>query len=538
MSTELIKAISGLWPLALIIFLIICVVIFNKQIAYLLNRLAKIHFRKGDTEFTIERQDEKKATDNSQPKGLLEEGDQPNISNLPPITEENELAYLNTISKEDLPFELLSAFFENNLDKAEEIFNKIQSIEKDQIKRFQNEAHYLYRRFSKGDTEALAKLKNLEGETKPYPAANSTTLYYIGMCYESVSQFESAISIFTQSASLAQEEPIKADRLVEIANSYYSFGKKENAYNVLEEGIQLLSNPEALTRLYLNLADLYKKDEYKKMRAIALCKALDFQPNSTSIMFNTAYSYAESGFRDLSLYLYKTLINFSPDHKEGLNNLGVVYDELQMPIHSIKAYKKSWEQKETLAAANLAYRYLNAGFFDEAKNILSEVKKETDIHPNVANAISDLSKREEGEDKNEQEYLDRAIKQQQFLSKFAENYFKKVSVDVEIDGSWIIDDKNTEILQTGFQVTGTWEEDGNKKRFSGTLKNLGAVLEFEKQGYNFINKEKSFAYYGQGYAYLSADLQKLFVMILKDKDKEFITFSRNNQNEVTVDVIN
>jgi hypothetical protein len=312
---------------------------------------------------------------------------------------------------------------------------------------------------------------------------------------------------------------------------------KDIAIDILEEGIQYSSNTEALNILYMSLADLFKRNDDKKMRAIALEKALEYQPNNSYTRFDTAYAYGEGDFNNLSFYHYKALIGFSPDHRSGLNNLGVVCSQFQMPIQSVNYYKKAWKQKETLASANLAYQYLNAGFLAEAKSILSEAKSETDIHPNVGSAISALSQNEESEGKNEQKIMEKAIEQQRFLVDFAKNYFTKVSSSIVMNDSWIIDEKIADLTQSGSQFIGTWGEDDNKKKISGMVKNTGAIIKFEKWAYNFSKMSKAFVDDGEGYAYLSPD-QKIFrVMIIRKGDHQFLTFSKQVPEE-KVDVLN
>ena len=531
MNNETISAIASLWPLALIIFLLIISILFKPQIAVFLNRFAKIQIRKGDTEVVIVQQENKEKEEIISPKGLLEESGNLNVSEKLPTSEKEEPVDINSLSQEELNRDMYFAFFENDMKKAEELFNRLQSIEEDQITRYRNESFYLYLRFSKGDTNALDKLHQLEDKTKSYPVANSSVYFYIGKCHKSVSQFESAISAFELSASLAQEESKKANCIAAISDCYFSLGKKDIAIDVLEDGIQHSSNKEALSTLYLSLAELFKRNDDKKLRAIALEKALEFQPNNSSTRFDTAYSYGDGDFKNLALYHYKTLIGFSPEHRAGLNNLGVAYSGLQMPIRSVKYYKRAWKQKETLAAANLAYQYLNAGFLDEAQNLLAEAKTETDIHPNIGSALSTMSKNEETEEKNEQKILEKAIEQQRFFLNFAKNYFTKISSPIEINGSWIVDEKISTFTQTGSQITGTWGEDDNRKKFSGALKNMGAVLKFEKWGYNLAKMSKSFVDDDEGYAYLSSDLQKLHVMIVRKSDYQFLTFSQYKQEE-------
>ena len=56
MDVEAIKAIGGLWPLALVLFFCIGLVIFRKQLQSLLDDLLHIEVKKGDTGFALNRQ--------------------------------------------------------------------------------------------------------------------------------------------------------------------------------------------------------------------------------------------------------------------------------------------------------------------------------------------------------------------------------------------------------------------------------------------------------------------------------------------------
>ena len=535
MNNETISAIASLWQLALIVFLTIVTILFRSQIAVLLNRFAKIQFRKGDTELVIVQQESRELVETSSTNVSLEESSKSENTDKPSLSETEKLTESSTLSQEELHREMFFAFFDNDIKKAEEIFNKLQSIEEDQIMRYRNEAYYLHLCFSKGDTEALEKLRKLEEATRSYPSANASAYYSIGKCHESVSQFEIALSAFEKAASVAQDETRKANSIIAISNCYFSLGKKDLAFDVLEKGIQELSNTEGLFTLYSFLAELFKKMDDKKMRAIALEKALEFQPNNPTARFNAAYSYGEGEFKHLTLYHYKTLIGFSPKHPAGLNNLGVAYKELQLPIQSIKYFKKSWKQKETLAAANLAYQYLYAGFTEEAQNIIAAAKIETNIHPNIGSALSAISKNEETETKTEQKIIENALEQQRFLLSFAKNYFSKVSTEVDVTGNWVTDEKISEFTQTNSLIVGTWGDGENRRKFSGNLKNLGVVLKFEKWGYDIKKMSRAFVDDDEGYAYFSSDLQTLHVMIIRKNEFQFTNFTRQKSKEIKLD---
>ena len=64
---------------------------------------------------------------------------------------------------------------------------------------------------------------------------------------------------------------------------------------------------------------------------------------------------------------YRTLLKFEPNNTGALNNIAILYGEGDMPINGVGSYKKAIQNGNALAAANLAYQYMDAGFADEAR---------------------------------------------------------------------------------------------------------------------------------------------------------------------------
>src|SRR6185369_1067483 len=113
-------------------------------------------------------------------------------------------------------------------------------------------------------------------------------------------------------------------------------------------------------------------------------KALEIKPENTSLRFDAAYAQSHTDLSQLALANYDTLIRQEPDNSMAINNLGVEVDRLNMPIRSASYFKDSAEKNNTLAMANLGYRYLNRGFAKEAEEILRNAQKLENVYPNVA----------------------------------------------------------------------------------------------------------------------------------------------------------
>ncbi len=71
MDVEMVKAIGNLWTLALVLFLMVRVVVFRKQLQILCERPTKIQFKRGETETSLVQEGKEVAV---KPKPLSEEG--------------------------------------------------------------------------------------------------------------------------------------------------------------------------------------------------------------------------------------------------------------------------------------------------------------------------------------------------------------------------------------------------------------------------------------------------------------------------------
>jgi tetratricopeptide (TPR) repeat protein len=280
---------------------------------------------------------------------------------------------------------------------------------------------------------------------------------------------------------------------------------------------------EALFTLYSGLASLYERADDSELRAIALEKAIEFKPNDTQLRFGAAWSYSQSDCNALSLMHYHTLLGFTPDNVTALNNMGVIYGELQMHTKRISSFKEAWEHGETLSAANLAYAYMNGGFVDEAMGILNKAKQGEDVHANVGSALAAVDQKKEAESKKETETLSAAHEQRQFLLSFAEAYFSSRSVTSHFEGAWRFSDS--------VEATATWSDDKVKINWERSDKKYSMTARVRSLGARITNYTRP-GYYpstlgDNGFAYLSDDGQQMEIMVLTDNKHDFLTLRRS-----------
>ncbi len=426
----------------------------------------------------------------------------------------NKVSEIEPSSSEDLLWEMLRNLSSGNAEQAEEMLKRLQESENDDTKKQEFEAIYLGYRYRYGDSTALEKLKRLARQSE-----TSIAHYWIGNSYEYVSNFDKAMEEYEISAQRSKGKD-RTYIIEALARCLFKAGKQSEAYARIMHEIGQTIAPLEQSRLYESLASLYELAKDPELRALALEKAIESRPGNTHLLFDAGYSYSNSGFRALALLHYKTLLKFDADNTGALNNIGVQYMDLQMPMCAVESYKKASKLSDTLASANLAYRYINAGFEEEAREILDKAKQEEEPHQNVWMAISTLRQSKEAEAELEKKWLDTAIEQQRFLLSFAEAYFATKPDCPSFDGGWFLPDgTETTIAQSGANIKASWVYEKNKHNLTGHINNRAAKITIHEEGL-FSKKER------HGYAYLSLDGEQLFIMISKDKEYSYIELRR------------
>ena len=512
MDPEMIKAIASLWLLALILLLAMGVVIFRGQLRNLLSRLTQFKVKRGETEVSVS-QEPKKAETN------LETPTEEQAATEKPSTETSDkIKKLEPKTSKEWLGEMIDAFYSRNIEQGEEAFKKVQESEADAVEKLKNEAIYLSLRYRHAnDSSALRKLQALAEQRKE---VSHYVHFWIGFCYEEAGEFDNAAKAYEISAQSKQKEKDRAHDIVSLARCLFRAGKQSQAYKAVMQEIGKATDAEAVSTLYEGLASLYELSQDLELRALALEKALESKPNDTKLHFAAAYSYSQKELNDLSLLHYKTSLTFNPDDAPSLNNIAVQYEQLLMPMHSVKFYKKASERNETLAMANLAYRFMNAGFREEASEILNKAKQQANLHPNVGSAISAIPEKEEAESEIEERSLNSARTQQRFLLSFAEAYFTEKPNCPTFNGLWC-NSIDLSITQSETRIEARWLDDEENK-FTGHVTNRAArVTSYKKNAFLSRYEEN-----GRGYVYLSPDGQQLFIMILKEDKHSFLTLNK------------
>jgi tetratricopeptide (TPR) repeat protein len=408
----------------------------------------------------------------------------------------------------------------NHLDALKERVGK----ESDRIR---YEAIYLYYSFRKGKTDALTALIDLVSKAEEFPEAKCKVLGHLGGCFLTSGLYEKALDAYMNAITLVKEEEQKASLLEDAAECLFKLDKRTDAFKIILMEIPNIKETQIIARLYEKLADLYYQDNQPDLKAFALEMALQHKPNDTKLLFKAGYAYSDTFSNDLGFLHYRNLLKFSPEDTDALNNIGVSYSRLNLPIRAVKHYNKAWSLKETLSAANLAKFFLDKGFIDEANNLLKLASKEENPDPEVMRVIGTLAEKEKQESEEEKKVLTLAHQQQRFLIEFGKACFNCSPQAHDFSGLWIMPD-NTEIdvTVTDNQIYGSSNAKYIKSKFEGSVYNHAAIIKYYKTDFSMTNdKDPKYKDDGKGYMFFSTD-NKLAIMKIIDMKCTFFSLAR------------
>jgi tetratricopeptide (TPR) repeat protein len=507
------------WPIALFLFLGFFVLVFKKSIGKMLER-GSVRVKKGDTEVEVKPEIEETKTRLEAVKS-----EEITASLLPPGSDNKAITAVEPKTADDLFFEMFNELQFGDVDAGKNAFEQLQAIEKDSVKKRRNEAYFHFFLFQRGDTSALSSLERLALQSDIAGIVHSL----LGQCHDTAGNHEKAVNEFELAANSSSDQVEHARFAVQAAKSLFKAGKHLEAPTRLMVEIGKASEAEVFAILYSGLADVYELAKDAELRALTLEKALEYRPNDVQLRFQAGYAYAEKTTYLLSLLHYKTLLKFSPDYTAAFNNMGVAYTHLDLPIFAVEAFKKSAEKGETLATSNLASKLIDAGFAEDASQMLEKAQLEKDANPRVNEALSTLAIRRKNETEKENSIVESAQAQQRFHLAFAEAYFKQVNNAFDVAGSWVSSDgMQIDVTQNGGDVVGVWSDKGKRLKFSGRICNRAVLATFYTEQYSLATKSREFSESGQAKIYFASDKQRMFMLNLEGNSQKYVTLERIN----------
>lgn len=245
-------------------------------------------------------------------------------------------------------------------------------------------------------------LENLEKMAQEQ-ADNSEIQIYLARALQKYEKFERAGEIFKRVAPKFSNE-MQLSYLGDAAVAFSKAGFKEESRRIIDEMAGLTNMTKGgkiiIQGALKEIAEFEKDDEQWLGNTEAL---LDTFPDDLEMRFELAYNYSKVGRHDLALYHY-TKIPIGQRSEATWNNIGVANSNLKLASKSIQAYRKSEEQGGTLAMSNIAYKFIGAGFLNEAEDICARAIKIENFDKTIGSTIARI-KEVEGEEKEEQEKI-------------------------------------------------------------------------------------------------------------------------------------
>ena len=212
----------------------------------------------------------------------------------------------------------------------------------------------------------------------------------------------------------------------------------------LIELLRSSKNDDEINELCETLGDYYEQIGDKDRAVMFWNIVLNKKPYKKDLRFNCAYNSTDAS---LSLYHYHVHTTSFGADPGVLNNMGVLFDNNEMPQHSIKMYQEAFEMGNTLAGSNLASKYLLIGLKDDALNILKGIiRKIPHYDKRVDQVFGQITESEEDEKQKEEKLLATGKKINYHNTRFVQAIISHEKHSLE--GFWRInsnDDYNIEI---------------------------------------------------------------------------------------------
>lgn len=467
---SLISDIASLWILVSACVVLVVAVMFRKPIAQRIG-LGGVKLQHRDTSVELERANEASlerassagtAADRPPEEPMLvpqeELGDDEGEASQKEVEESPDLDWID----------VMRSLEEGERDEAQRMYEELRAKESSDEAKLRADVIYAFSRYRWGhDAEGLRDLEKFEAND----AIGGVASLWKGTAYLEDGYPDKALDAYDAAAASAKDRSDRALAVVGAARSLKALDRPEEAVKRLTEALGAATTTSQKRQYFEALAEVYRKSGDWFRRALALEKCVELTPGNASLRFNAGYAYAEAGREDIALVHYIAAIEIDPSMRAALNNLGVTYLALEMPGTAMQHYKASSEQGETLAMANLAIKYINAGFFDEAREVLKKAFALPDPHRNVGTYLATLDEKVEAESDRRVKVTEEATRKEIVLLGMSDALFVDAPTP-DVSGGWQFENGvKVEITQSGTSFTAQLQGQNISHQYAGTFTN-------------------------------------------------------------------
>jgi len=250
--------------------------------------------------------------------------------------------------------------------------------------RWQATQLYLNQMVNKEDN--LERLITLQKESPDHSLIN----YYLARIYESYNDHNKASINYIIAAKYAINDEGKlrfyCNAAISLEKNNDEIGR-DDALNNAKDLINIVDGGKII--LLLAMRDIANIKNNFVNYTDFLEAILNENQGDHDNRFSLAYKYADLKENDLSLYHYKLLLDKRPNDFTW-NNYGVSAYELNLKGKAINAFREAEKLGYTLAMGNIANKYIDTGFLNEAKEICNRALTMDNLSPMVNSALSKI----------------------------------------------------------------------------------------------------------------------------------------------------
>lgn len=284
---------------------------------------------------------------------------------------------------------------------------------------------------------------------------------YLARAYRKYGEHSSSAAAFEQAVEAERNVLDRIGYLGEAALEYREVRQDILARSAFDRmrglGMGVAGAEEIILRAERAFADKLSENE---VEIGSLERLLEIDPTDADTRFSLAYKYGELNLPELAAYHYARIPR-GQRSDAAWNNLGVAYGNIGLPGLAVTSLRESEQIGETLAMSNLANRLIDAGFFDDASEMLKRAIQIADHHKNVDLALGSLKSAPEKESEREGEIFERAERESEFMRRFG-RALGLPSV-ATLQSKWSSDYGEFQLSDTGsgIRLIGTYEVDAS-----------------------------------------------------------------------------
>jgi pyrimidine deaminase RibD-like protein len=356
---------------------------------------------------------------------------------------------------------------------------KESNLPVDQIQRL--EALYLSQRVKRFyDGKAKSSLLALLGKAD---VGDLVAAELADLCLQA-NDVPQAVELYMRAARESASKYWSARWRLFAARALLRIGDADAARELVRELLGDMTDPEERSEALLTLAAANEGDASARIRAALLHRAALLVPHRKDLQFNGAYALAHAGLQAVAALTYGSLRERDPEDAVAKNNLAVAWDNLDMPKAAVRMFHEAADGGNPLAMANLAQRYLKAGFVKECEELLARARGVKESLPEyVGQAIVALAQAKNAEAETVLRVQEFGTREQRFLVAFADAYARKVPNPLHaLWGQVWISESGCEVplTMTGAGVGAKWEDRGRRQQLSGVVHGAVAVVDISE----------------------------------------------------------